>query len=48
MAEGGFTNVTVLEERGYGQDGPLPAVVIEERAWDAVASVKVLGVKPPN
>ena len=48
VREGGFDDVTVLEERGYGQDGPLPAVVIEEKAWDAVASVKVRGVKPPN
>jgi ubiquinone/menaquinone biosynthesis C-methylase UbiE len=48
VREGGFSDVTVLEERGYGQDGPLPEIVLEERAWDAVASVKVLGVKPPN
>jgi arsenite methyltransferase len=48
VREGGFSDVTVLEQRGYGQDGPLPEIVLEERAWDAVASVKVLGVKPPN
>lgn len=48
VREGGFSDVTVLEERGYGQDGPLPEIVLEERAWDAVASLKVLGVKPPN
>lgn len=48
VRDAGFGDVTVMEERGYGQDGALPAVVIEARAWDAVASVKVRGVKPPN
>jgi arsenite methyltransferase len=41
-----FQDVTVMEERGYGQNGGLPAVVVEEKAWDAVASIKVRGVKP--
>ena len=47
VRDAGFTQVAVVEERGYGQDGPLPAIVVREMAWDAVASVKVLGVKPP-
>jgi SAM-dependent methyltransferase len=45
VKEGGFQDVTVVEERGYGQDGALPAVVVEEKAWDAVASIKVRAVK---
>jgi arsenite methyltransferase len=41
----GFHDVSVVEERGYGPSD-LPAVVVEEEAWDAVASVKVRAVKP--
>jgi len=45
VRDAGFHDVTIVEERGYGQSG-LPAVVVEEKAWDAVASVKVRAVKP--
>ena len=48
IREAGFQDVAVLEERSYGADGPLPAVVVEQKAWDAVASVKVRAVKPGN
>ena len=41
----GFRDVEIVEERGYGQSG-LPAVVVEAKAWDAVASVKVRALKP--
>ncbi len=46
VREGGFGDVTVLEERGYGSASSLPTVVVEAKAWDAIASVKVRGVKP--
>jgi arsenite methyltransferase len=47
VRDAGFADVAVLEERSYGGDGAgLPAVVVEQKAWDAVASVKVRGVKP--
>jgi arsenite methyltransferase len=47
VRDAGFADVAVLEERSYGADGAgLPAVVVEQKAWDAVASVKVRGVKP--
>jgi SAM-dependent methyltransferase len=46
IRDAGFQDVAVLEERSYGADGPLPAVVVEQKAWDAVASVKVRAVKP--
>ena len=45
VRDAGFRDVEILEERGYGQSG-LPAVVVEEKAWDAVTSVKVRAVKP--
>jgi arsenite methyltransferase len=45
VVDAGFRDVEIVEERGYGQSG-LPAVVVEAKAWDAVASVKVRAVKP--
>jgi arsenite methyltransferase len=46
VREAGFSDVAIVEERGYGQNGGLPEVVVEEKAWDAVASIKVRAVKP--
>jgi len=46
LRESGFGDVTVLEERNYGAGSPLPAVVVEAKAWDAIASIKVRAVKP--
>jgi len=48
IQEAGFDDVTVMEERGYGQDGPLPKAVIEGKAWDAVVSMKVRAIKPAS
>jgi arsenite methyltransferase len=45
VRDAGFREVEFVEERGYGQSG-LPAVVVEAKAWDAVASVKVRALKP--
>ncbi len=45
VGDAGFRDVEIVEERGYGQSG-LPAVVVEAKAWDAVASVKVRALKP--
>ena len=41
----GFRDVEGVEERGSGQSG-LPAIGVEAKAWDAVASVKVRALKP--
>ncbi|MGE5174976.1 MAG: arsenite methyltransferase [Hyphomicrobiales bacterium] len=47
MREAGFEDVTVVEERSYGNAGDLlPGVVREANAWDAILSVKVRGRKP--
>jgi len=45
VRDAGFRDVEIVEERGYGQSG-LPAIVVEAKAWDAVASVKVRALKP--
>jgi arsenite methyltransferase len=47
IRDAGFTNVEVVEERGYGPGADmLPDVVKDAKAWDAVLSVKVRATKP--
>jgi len=46
IRQAGFQEVAVVEERSYGANGSgLPAIVVEQKAWDAVASIKVRAVK---
>lgn len=45
--EAGFRDVTIVEERSYGNAGDLlPEVVRDAKAWDAILSVKVRATKP--
>ncbi|HEX7078921.1 MAG TPA: arsenite methyltransferase [Candidatus Eisenbacteria bacterium] len=45
--EAGFRDVTIVEERAYGNAGDLlPEVVRDAKAWDAILSVKVRATKP--
>ena len=47
IRDAGFTDVEVVEERGYGAGAEmLPDVMNGANGWDAVLSVKVRAVKP--
>ena len=49
VADAGFEEVEVIEEKSYGVGIELPpGAVTEAGAWDAVRSVKVRARKPKN